>query len=172
MKMAISILIVLVIVATTLVHGATAGTSNPTATVTKAPRKRPSDVPSRYPTAHPSSVPSIAPSHVSYNVSSIDLGSCSTFAIQAGTTIDFNGAVTQVTAGDVGVSPGTLVSGSYVLGTGTIEDNSPLAIQCASDELTAYTAAKAQSCPSANNLAIPDLSGVSLGPGVYCSLWR
>jgi type VI secretion system secreted protein VgrG len=165
--MALSMLIVLVIIVTTLVHGAAVGTSNPSAAVTKAP----SNVPSRYPTAHPSSVPSIAPSYLSYNVSGINLGSCSTFAIQAGTQVSFNGVTTQVTAGNVGVSPGTLISGSYVLGTGAVEDNSPLAIQCASDELTAYTAAKAQSCPPANNLANPDLSGVTLGPGVYCSVF-
>ncbi len=99
----------------------------------------------------------------------INLGSCVDFAVQAGTSANFNGVATQITVGNIGVSPGTSITGSYVLGSGAVEDNTSAAIQCAADESTAYLQAQAAVCPAANNLATPDLAGVTLGPGVYCS---
>jgi hypothetical protein len=99
----------------------------------------------------------------------IDLGSCANFAVQAGTAANFNGVASHITVGDVGVSPGNSITGSYILGSGSTEDNSQAAIQCAADEAKAYLQAQAAVCTTANNLASADLAGVTLGPGVYCS---
>jgi hypothetical protein len=101
----------------------------------------------------------------------INLGSCSNFAVQAGSSANFNGIVTQIPTGNVGVSPGTSITGNYVLGTGSTEDNSAAAVSCAADEATAYSQAQGVVCTPANNLAVPDLGGVTLAPGVYCSVY-
>jgi hypothetical protein len=97
----------------------------------------------------------------------ISLGSCSSFAVQAGTAVSFNGATTTINGGSVGVAPGTSIVGNYILGTGTVQDNSALSIQCAADELVAYKAAAGALCTTV--LASADLSGMTFSPGVYCS---
>jgi hypothetical protein len=96
-------------------------------------------------------------------------GSCFDFSIQAGTAVSFNGAQTTVATGNVGVAPGTSITGNVALGTGSIQDNTAAASNCAADELIAYGELKNLTCTAANTLASPDLNGLTLFPGVYCS---
>jgi hypothetical protein len=96
-------------------------------------------------------------------------GRCANFAIQAGTAISFDGAQTTVNTGNVGVAPGTSITGAVLLGTGyTQESGTTSAQSCADDEATAYGYLKALTCT--NTLANSDLAGVTLTPGVYCSV--
>jgi hypothetical protein len=96
---------------------------------------------------------------------------CSTFSVQAGTNVAFNGALTSVYTGNVGVAPGTAITGNYKLYTGVVQANTSPAIDCAADELIAYNAAKSAVCPpgAANTLTNPDLGGHTFPPGVYCA---
>ena len=97
----------------------------------------------------------------------IPLGECSQFAGMAGTQVAFNGALTYVYTGDVGVSPGNAVTGNYKQGDGTTEITSTKSNQCASDRVTAYNAAAAATCPPSN--IVSELGGLTLFPGVYCA---
>lgn len=97
----------------------------------------------------------------------IDLGSCSDFAIQSGSTTTFDGVVNVVGTGNVGISPGTSITGSYQVLHGSVEINSASSSQCAADRITAYNAAAAATCPTSN--IINELSGLTLSPGVYCT---
>jgi hypothetical protein len=95
-------------------------------------------------------------------------GSCANFSIQAGTAVSFNGAQTSVGTGSVGVAPGTSITGDIVLGTGFSEACTSPAIDCAADEMIAYGYVKGLTCT--NTLANTDLSGVTLSPGIYCTV--
>ncbi len=93
------------------------------------------------------------------------LGTDASFAVLAGSTVT-NGGPTIVT-GDLGVSPGTAVSG-FGPGTGTvagtIHAGDATAAQAQVDLLTAYNNAASR----ANPAAVPaDIGGLVLPPGVY-----
>jgi hypothetical protein len=45
----------------------------------------------------------------------ITIGSCASFAAQAGTAVSFGGSQTTIYTGDIGVAPGTAISGNVVL---------------------------------------------------------
>ena len=83
--------------------------------------------------------------------------------------MSFNGALTTIFTGSVGVAPGTSITGSYAIKTGALEQNSVKSIQCASDLIIAYGAASGATCEPRNLLPSSDLSGLTLYPGVYCS---
>jgi hypothetical protein len=95
-------------------------------------------------------------------------GTCASFSVHAGTAVSFNGGTTAVQTGNIGVSPGTSISGSYT-NTGNVDNNDAAAINCAADKLTAYNTLKNLTCPPSNLLAASDLSGLTLLPGVWCS---
>lgn len=101
------------------------------------------------------------------SASSVALGECAEFAVMAGTSVAFDGELTNVYTGDVGVSPGTSITGNYKLGDGSVEITSTKSNQCASDRIVAYNAAAAQTCPPSN--IRNELSGLTLFPGVYCA---
>ena len=98
--------------------------------------------------------------------SKVALGSCENFAIQAETTITFDGAQTTITSGDIGISPGTSITGNYKLVSGTTHNNDANAQQCTADMKTAYNQAKSLTCTAVIDA---DLANLSLIPGVYCS---
>ena len=85
----------------------------------------------------------------------------------AGTSASFDGGLTTIYTGDVGVSPGTSASGNYQLNDGTTEVTSTKSNQCANDRITAYNAAAAAVCPPSN--IRNELSGLTLFAGVYCA---
>ena len=97
----------------------------------------------------------------------VPLGACATFALEAGSAMTFNGQKTSINVGSIGISPGTTIEGSYQVVNGSVEITSTRSNQCAADRITAYNAAAAAPC-SANNTRT-ELSGLTLGPGVYCS---
>jgi hypothetical protein len=96
----------------------------------------------------------------------INLGNCSRFALKAATDISFNGKLTAVKTGDIGISPGKGLSGSYTH-TGSILLNTKETSDCDRDFTLAYNQAMAMSCDAAN--IFPELAGKTLSPGVYCS---
>ena len=99
----------------------------------------------------------------------VPLGRCKLFAVHAGAGVAASGSQTTIGVGSVGVAPGTSITGNIVLMDGAFEANSPAAINCAADELIAYDAAKGAYCPANQTLSNPDLGGLTLYPGVYCS---
>lgn len=97
------------------------------------------------------------------------LGRCGNFSVMGGTAVSFSGGRTTIMTGSVGISPGTSITGAYILNSGTTETTTPLANGCAADFLVAWTAGTAAVVPTQNVLPIPDLSGLTLVPGVYSS---
>jgi hypothetical protein len=95
-------------------------------------------------------------------------GRCANFSIQAGTSVSFNGAQTNIISGSVGNSAGTSITGTPLLGKGyKFEPNTSPAINCATDEHIAYLFFKGVTC--GHTLASTELSGLTLLPGVYCT---
>lgn len=84
---------------------------------------------------------------------------CENFAVHAGTTITFDGAMSTVNRGDVGVSPGTSITGSYTFAAKTGRDSSIFA----ASTLTAHDEAMAvPGIPMAN-----EIGGLTFTPGTY-----
>jgi hypothetical protein len=97
------------------------------------------------------------------------LGDCQDFAVLAGTALSFNGAKTVVQSGSIGVSPGSVIGGSYEVVAGTEEHNTPIAKSCAATLKQLYYRASNATCTANHTLQTSDLAGVVLTPGVYCS---
>lgn len=93
------------------------------------------------------------------------LGSAANFAVLGATTVTCTGP--SVIVGDVGVSPGTAITGFPTPCTGTLAA-AAVAAQAQSDALLAYNGLVGATCPAANNLTGTDLGGLTLKPGVYC----
>ncbi len=95
------------------------------------------------------------------------LGSASGFAILGASTVTCTNLSAVV--GDVGVSPGTAITG-FNPGctiTGTIHAGDAVAAQAHADIATAYAALKAVTCQ--HDLTGQDLGGKTLAPGIYCA---
>jgi hypothetical protein len=95
-----------------------------------------------------------------------NLGSAANFAVLGASTVTCTGP-SSVTVGDVGVSPGTSITGFPAPCTGTIA-GAAVAAQAQSDALLAYNGLVGATCPAANNLTGTDLGTLTLKPGVYC----
>jgi Ice-binding-like len=96
----------------------------------------------------------------------VSLDSAQSFAVLGGSTVTNTGAT--IINGDLGVSPGTAVTGFPPgIVNGTIYAGGPVAAAAQADALTAYNALKGATCTT-------DLTGRDLGtlptltPGVYC----
>ena len=100
-------------------------------------------------------------------IPTVPLGNCSTFALEAGSAMTFDGPMTSIHGGSIGVSPGSSIQGNVQINDGSVEITSSRSNQCADDRITAYNAAAAAPCSSSNIRS--ELSGLTLGPGVYCS---
>ncbi len=97
----------------------------------------------------------------------ITLGTADEFAVLAGSGITNVSAFTHI-IGDVGSSPTPAVTGllpKQVKGTLYLAA-SPVTIQAQTDLTTAYN--EAFNAPCGTDLTGKDLSGLTLGPGVYC----
>ncbi|HEV3172649.1 MAG TPA: ice-binding family protein, partial [Actinocrinis sp.] len=95
----------------------------------------------------------------------VGLGTADSFAVLAGTTVTNTGA--SVISGDLGVSPGTAVTG-FPPGTvnGVIHQADAVAAQAQSDLTAAYNDAAGRGPATAESA---DLGGQTLTPGVYAS---
>ncbi len=96
----------------------------------------------------------------------VGLGTAGTFAVLAGSTVTNTGA-SQLVGSDLGVSPGSAVTGfppGLVIAPGVPHVADATAAQAQSDATTAFNSAAGRT-PSASGLA--DLGGQTLQPGVY-----
>lgn len=93
------------------------------------------------------------------------LGTAEDFAVLAGSTVTNTGA--SVITGDLGVSPGSAVTG-FPPGVvvGTIHAADAVALQAQNDLTTQYNALTAAACSA--DLTGQDLGGMTLTSGVYC----
>ncbi len=94
------------------------------------------------------------------------LGTAQNFAVLGASTVTSTGATAIV--GNVGVSPGTAITG-FPPGvvTGTTDAGNAVASQAHTDLVTAYGDIAGEASPPANNLTGTDLGGLTLLPGVY-----
>ena len=100
------------------------------------------------------------------SLAQISLGTAQSFGVLAGTTVTNTGA--SVIAGNLGVSPGTAVTGfppGSVTLPGTIHSADAVAGQAQIDLTAAYVAITGT--PTLVDLTGTDLGGLTLGPGVY-----
>lgn len=88
------------------------------------------------------------------------------FAVLAGTTVTNTGP-TWIT-GQLGVSPGSAVTGFPPGTSGPQHKADPVAVQAQTDLAAAYTNASGQPCPATNDKTGVNLGGMTLVPGVYC----
>jgi ethanolamine utilization microcompartment shell protein EutS len=95
------------------------------------------------------------------------LGTAERFAVLGGSTVTNTGA--SIISGDVGVSPGSAITGfpPGIIINGALHANDAIAMQAHADLATAYTAFAGLPSPPANNLTGVDLGGLTLTPGVY-----
>ena len=97
----------------------------------------------------------------------ISLGRASSFGVLAGTTVtDTGGINTTVVVGDLGVSPGTIVTG-YPLVRGTIDMGSLKSALAQEDLAAAFADADGRSKGAVGISG--DLDGLTLTPGLYSS---
>ena len=103
------------------------------------------------------------------------LGTAGNFAVLGGSTVTNTGA-TLISGGNVGVSPGTAITGYFAVDGGpgiitppftTHTGADAVAVQAHNDLITAYNAAQALPFLPANNLTGQGLGGLTLLPGVY-----
>jgi hypothetical protein len=94
----------------------------------------------------------------------VTLGSAQSFGALAGSTVTNTGPT--AISGDVGVSPGTAITG-FPPGTATsLHSADATASQAQTDLVTAYNAAAGEACTT--SLTGQDLGGLTLTHGVYC----
>jgi Ice-binding-like len=95
----------------------------------------------------------------------VGLGTAKPFTVLAGTTVTNTGP--SVIAGDLGVSPGSAVTGfpPGTVNNGTQHVADAVALQAQSDLTTAYNDAAGRTPVTTE--ANPDLTGLTLAPGVY-----
>jgi hypothetical protein len=95
------------------------------------------------------------------------LGSARNYAVLAGSTVASTG-LTAIT-GDVGVSPGTAITGfpPATVTTGALHEGDTAAAAAHADASLAYAFLKGMPSIPANNLTGTNLGGLTLAPGVY-----
>jgi hypothetical protein len=101
------------------------------------------------------------------SASAVNLGTSSTFAVLGGSTVTNTGP--SVLNGDLGVSPGTSLTGFGLpaVVNGATHDNDAVAAGAQSDVTTAYNVAAGQPVSGGHNLTGKDLGGLMLGAGAY-----
>ena len=109
----------------------------------------------------------LAPMSTAMSASAVPLGAASSFAVLGAATVTNTGATTVT--GDLGVSPGTAVTGfppGQVLG-GAIHAADGVAAAAQASSTAAYGLLAAQAC-DVTFAAPTDMAGMTLLPGTYC----
>lgn len=112
--------------------------------------------------------------------SGVPLGSAASFAVLGGTTVTNSGV--SLIAGDVGVSPGTALTGfdlsaNTIVGPGTVTSGSgivngtiyaggPIAAQAHNDAVTTYNYLQGLT-PDSTFSGVTELDGITFTPGIY-----
>jgi hypothetical protein len=118
------------------------------------------------PPASPGKATSPVVAKAPFNATVPPLGTASTFAILAGTSVNNIGA-SSIT-GDVGVAPGTTTPGLLpTMVVGALHLNDAAAIQAKADLVTARSNLAGQACTTTYPNP-QELGGLTLTPGVYC----
>jgi len=104
---------------------------------------------------------------IAAKASTVGLGTAQSFVVLSGAGVTNTGP--SVLNGDLGVSPGTSLSGFGLpaVVNGATHANDAVAAQAQSDLGTAYGVAAGQPIPPGNELTGEDLGGLTLGPGAY-----
>jgi hypothetical protein len=104
---------------------------------------------------------------IAAKASAVGLGTAQPFVVLSGAGATNTGP--SVLNGDLGVSPGTSLSGFGLpaVVNGATHANDAVAAQAQSDLGTAYDVAAGQPIPPGNELTGQDLGGLTLGPGAY-----
>ena len=103
---------------------------------------------------------------VAAQASPVDLGTAAPFVVLGGTTVTNVGP--SVLNGDLGVSPGTALTGfQFATVNGATHDNDAVAAQAQSDLTTAYDVAAGQPILAGDDLSGSDLGGMTLTAGAY-----
>lgn len=104
---------------------------------------------------------------IAAKASAVGLGTAQPFVVLSGAGVTNTGP--SVLNGDLGVSPGTSLSGFGLpaVVNGATHANDAVAAQAQSDLGTAYNVAAGQPIPPGNDLTGVDLGGLTLGPGAY-----
>jgi hypothetical protein len=105
---------------------------------------------------------------MAWGQSAPSLGSSQSFAILANTTVTNTGAT--IVKGDLGVSPGTAVTGfpTGILSEGTMHSNDAAAMSAQVDANAAYLALQGAGCGSNLSMFTLGTGVATLHPGVYC----
>jgi len=133
---------------------------------TPAPSTSPSGSPSAQPSATPTAQSSASPTPCPESTNGVPLGTDSSYAILASSTVTNSGPT--IVKGDLGVSPGDAITG-FGVGEGTVIDGSvhagdAAAAQAQTDLTTAYNNAAGR----LNPVPIPsDIGGTTITPGIY-----
>ena len=108
----------------------------------------------------------ITPVDVAFAATGVSLGTAGSFAVLGGAGVTNTGPT--IVNGDLGVSPGTSITGFPPgIANGTVHRADPAVASAQFDSAIAYGALAAQTCTS--TFPVPtDLVGMTLAPGVYC----
>jgi hypothetical protein len=107
------------------------------------------------------------PEHFASEQAAISLSTAENFAVLASSTVTNTGPT--IINGEVGVSPGTAITGfppGFVIPPATVHPGDAIAAQAQSDATAAYAMLTATPCTV--NVVNPNLGGQTLTPGVYC----
>lgn len=104
---------------------------------------------------------------IAAKASAVGLGTAQPFVVLSGAGVTNTGP--SVLNGDLGVSPGTSLSGFGLpaVVNGATHANDAVAAQAQSDLTTAYNTAAGQPIPPGNEMTGVDLGGLTLDPGAY-----
>jgi Ice-binding-like len=108
-------------------------------------------------------------SHATYNIST----HCRNFTVLGGSSVIFGSTTNIISSGLVGVSSvkvaavatGTIISGTFISKNGAVRASKEPSLQCAKELVYMYRNDSTLICQKS---VAAELSGLTLGPGVYC----
>jgi len=95
-------------------------------------------------------------------------GKCAPYVAHGAESVAFDGPLTTLFTGSVGVAPGSSIVGNFEVRDGTTDLKNVAAVACQADKQTIFDTLAGLTCPAVNQLKTADLSGRTFLPGVYC----